>query len=142
MVQHSMKGQLHFGPEIIIRALGFVLLSISLVATIFVIQQYSISYNDRPALRQLIDFSENYMSSTCLIYEDHGTFYKGVFDKAKLDKNVAGCMTFSKLVSITIKDQRGGSWTVFNPVGGQKLTYPILVKYSDQFVPGTLEVVI
>ena len=136
-----MKGQLHF-PEIIIRSIGFIFISIALIATLFALYQYSITYEGRPELRQLIDYSENYLSSTCLTYEDHGTFYKGVFDKNKLDKNVAGCIIFSKPVSVVIRDESGGRWSSINHVTGQKLAYPIVVKYQDKFVPGTMEVFI
>ncbi|MFH0710997.1 MAG: hypothetical protein V1944_00295 [Candidatus Aenigmatarchaeota archaeon] len=137
-----MKGQLHFGPEIIIRSLGFIFIAISLVATLFALYNYSITYEGRPELRQLIDFSENYMSSTCLVYEDHGTYYKGIFDKSKLDNDVKGCITFSKPVSVFIRDEKGGRWSFYNNIGGQKLSYPIVVKYPNEFVPGTMEVFI
>ena len=142
-----MKGQLHFAPEIMIKALGFIFIAITLIATLFSLQQYSITYEGRPELRQLIDYSENYLSSKCITYEDHGTFFKGVFDKNKLDKNVGGCITFSKPVTITIKDQKGGSWSSrpassLLSLSPQKLTYPIVIKYSDQFVPGIMEVTI
>jgi hypothetical protein len=124
-----------------IKAFGFLLIAVTLLVTLYTLQQYDITYQGRPDLRQLIDYSENYLSSTCVVYEDHGTFFKGVFDKAKLDKNAAGCITFSKPVSIFIKDERGGTWNVVRNVGGQKLTYPIVVKYPDQFVLGTMEVI-
>ena len=137
-----MKGQLHFSTEIILQAFGFILIAITLVVTLYTFFQYDISYEGRPELRQLIDFSENYLSSTCLTYEDHGTFYKGVFDKNKLDENPSGCITFPKSVSIFIKDEKGGTWSAVKAVGGQKLTYPILVKYQNQFVPGIMEVYI
>jgi len=136
-----MKGQLHF-QEIIIKALGFLFIAVTLIATLFALHQYSVTYEDRPELRQLIDYSENYLSSKCLIYEDHGTFFKGVFDKNKLDRDAAGCIPFSKPVSISIKDERGGTWSVSKITGGQKLTYPVVIKYQDQFVPGVMEVTI
>ena len=142
MVQHSMKGQTHFGPEIMITAVGFVLLAVILVVIIFQFQTYSITYESRPELRQLIDYSENFMSSTCLVFEDHGTFFKGIFDKSKLDKNPAGCINFPEPVSISIKDEIVGSWSISKGTGNQQLTYPIVVKYPDKLVPGTLEVAI
>lgn len=140
MVHRTMKGQLHFAPEIMIKALGFILIAVTLIATLFALQQYSISYEGRPDLRQLIDYSENYLSSTCLTYQDHGTSFKGIFDKSKLDNSPAGCITFSKPVSVFIKDQRGGTWSVQKTTGGQTLTYPVIIKYPDAFVMGTMEV--
>jgi len=121
------------------KALSFIIMTVALVGTLVAYFEYQVIYESFNKMRQAIDFAENIMSSKCLVYEENGNFFKGVFDKSKLDKKVDTCIKTEKGYSFGIVDEKGGRWGSESS-STDTIKYPVLVKYSKEFVLARMEV--
>lgn len=137
-----MKGQTSFASETIMKALSFIIMTVVLVGTLVAYFQYQVVYESFNDMRQTIDFAENVMNSKCLVYEENGNFFKGVFDKNKLDKGLNTCIgtELFKTASVEIIDEKGNRWGSTNPLSKNTLEYPVLVKYPKENILASMEV--
>jgi len=137
-----MKGQVQIPTEVMIKALAFIILTITILGVLFAVSQYQVTYESRVGYRQLIDFMENFLSARCVAYEENGNLWKGVLDESKLD-SYSPCVQYHKNVYIEIKDMKN-EWKFGTKPSGfkveEELSYPVVIKYSDEFVPGRMEV--
>ena len=124
------------------KALSFVIMTVALVGTLVAYFQYQVVYESFNQMRQTIDFAENVMNSKCLVYEENGNFFKGVFDKSKLDKGINTCIKTElfKTTSVQIIDEKGNMWGSTNFFSKNTLEYPVLVKYPKENVLARMEV--
>src|SRR3989344_9516813 len=150
MIFLGKKGQLLEESEILIKALVFIIVTLVFVAGLTFIVTYQITYESRPEYRNLIDFTEVLLGSNCIAYEnrDSQSLMKGILDKEKLDKFDFNCASFEKEPFVVIQDENGGSWSfgvsrspssLINPTK-ESLSYAVLIKYPDSFVPARMEV--
>lgn len=137
-----MKGQLSIPSDTMMDALGFIFITATLVLTLIAFTEYQISYETKPELRQVIDYAENFISSKCIVYEDNGIFYKGILDKTKLDGGIKSCIQTDKPVFVHITDQKNGNWGQSKPISKEKIVYPVIIKYPNEFVIARMEVTI
>lgn len=137
-----MKGQISLPPQTIKEALGFILITISIVMCLISFYEYHITYDAKTELRQAIDYAENFISSKCLAFEENGIFYKGILDKSKLDKGLNSCIQTDKSFSVAIIDQKNKQWGNFKQSFKEKISYPVVIKYPNEFVAGRMEVAI
>jgi len=129
-------------PDAIMKALSFIIMTVALVGTLVAYFQYQVVYESFNQMRQAIDFAENVMSSKCLVYEENGNSFKGVFDKAKLDKGLNTCIKTDlfKTSSVAIVDEKGKRWSSGISISNNVIEYPVLVKYPNGYVLARMEV--
>lgn len=137
-----MKGQISIPAQTIKEAVGFILITVSLVLCLVSFYQYHVTYQSKTDLRQAIDYAENFISSECIAYEENGVFYKGILDKSKLDKSLNSCIQTDKSVSVGIIDQKNKQWGSFKQSFKEKISYPVVIKYPNEFVAARMEVAI
>jgi len=142
-----MKGQIAIPTEFMLNILSFMLLLITILGTFLAVAQYQLTYDSRVEYRLLIDLMENLLSDKCLIYEENGNLWKGVFDESKLDSMQSAsdlCVQFHKDFFLKVKDSKE-EWKFWgsdppSSLVEESLSYPIIVKHQDEFVPGYMEV--
>jgi hypothetical protein len=134
-----MKGQISIPTSTMMKALSFIIITVTIIGTLVAFQQYQITYESREKLKQMIDYGENFLNAKCLVYEE-GTTFKHVLDKTKLDQN-KNCIYIDKLVYVKIVDEKEGSWTFGSSVqSSEKLSFPLVIKYPNEYVAARMEV--
>src|SRR5437867_3148921 len=130
-----MKGQMLLPSKLMISALSFVILTVTIIGTLVHFQQYQVTYQSRVDFRQNIDLLENLISSKCIAYQENGRVWRGVLDKNKLDglTSLSQCIQFSpKSFYVEIQDEKDPLWTFGTKppelTSFEQLFYPVVVK--------------
>ena len=136
-----MKGQIILPSKLMISALSFVILTVTIIGTLVHFQQYQVTYQSRVEYRQNIDLLENLISSKCLTFQENGRVWRGVLDKSRLDSlssnSLASCVQFptSKSFYVEIQDENNDKWTFGTQpsltIEFEQLFYPVVVKDSS-----------
>ena len=126
-----------------LKAIAFLLLTMTILGCLLGVMQYQVTYESRENYRELIDLIENILNHECLVYEENGNIWRGVFDKGKLNANPFCQISYPKNFYVEIIDSEN-TWVIGNkPLMSkleESLSYPVLIKYSNKLAVGRMEV--
>ena len=132
-----MKGQAYILPETLIDILQLLSFVALFIGTFLIFTNYNMTIKTSIEDREAFDFMNVIFGDKCILFENDGNFYRGIFDAEKL-KNGELCVLQEKF-SLKIEDQMGNSFS-FGSCNNEKYHIPVVIKDKESYILGRMVV--
>jgi len=131
-----MKGQAFVLPETLIDVLQLLIFVAFFVGTFLMFTTYNMIVKSSVEERTAFDLINNVIGNRCLLYSDEGgNYYRGIFDKKKLD-NGNLCIDLGKF-SLEITDFQA-QWKFGSSNYQKKYSLPVTIFDGNNFKLGRM----
>ncbi len=132
-----MKGQAYVLPETLIDVIQLITFIALFVGTFLIFTTYNLVFKNTIEEREVSDLINIILGDRCLLANEDGNYFRGIFDAEKLKKG-APCVSLGKY-SIIFEDIEGNVFSL-GSCNSIKHSLPVVIKNNDRFNLGKMVV--